>query len=313
MPPEVGGVPIVDGAHKLGAYYAATADLHPRLEDKFGWLLFALCGDVSTVSDEPASGLYTHYFRMSASDYLALKWLTVRRAIPAPEGGAASGEQGLDTRIASMMLNFPAAARVSARVGLLGRVPSFSDDISGWTYSGTAEGVTSVPITSSTLSHFKLPTFQAATLPTQLVSVTIGNTVSQPRQEFIVGSPFPDDLIGLYRNVGIECAYKWEDEDLWLELVAAGGTGASIDWSPVIYETDFRVKAVSAANISGQAYPYSVEFYAPKCYFWPTGAPEIAGVNLIQLPLAGLVVRPDSGDPFQIIVVNEVAGYTWPT
>ncbi|NIV33088.1 MAG: hypothetical protein GWN58_27665 [Anaerolineae bacterium] len=268
---------------------------------------------MSTVSDVPESGLYTHYFRMSSSDYLALKWLTVRRTIPAPEGGAASGTQGLDARTASLLLNFPAAARVSARLGLLGREPSFSDDVSGWTYSAVAEGPTSVPITSSTGAYFKLPTFQAASLPTQLCRVTLGNTVSQPNQEFVVGSPYPDDLIGLYRSVGIECAYKWENENLWLELVANGGTGADIDWSPTIYESDFRIKAVSAANITGKANPYSIEFYAPKVFWWPTAAPEIAGVNLIQLPLAGVVARPSSGDPFQFIVVNGVTGYTWPT
>jgi hypothetical protein len=250
---------------------------------------------------------------MSSSNYLALKWVTTRRVTPAPEGGAASGHQALDTRIASMMLSFPAAARLGARIGLLGREPSFSDDVSGWTYSATAEGPTSVPITSSTSAYIKLPTFQAANLPTSLTRVTIGNTVSQPNQEFIVGSPYPDDFIGLYRNVGVEMAYKWEDEDLYLQLVANGGTGASIDWSPVIYTSDFRAKAVSSANISGKSNPYSIEFYAPNVYFWPTAAPAIAGVNLIQLPVAGLVARPDSGDPFQIILVNEVASYTWPS
>jgi len=313
MPPEVGGQPIVDGAHKLGAYFAATADMHPRLEDKFGWLLYAFCGDVSTVADSPEAGLNTHYFRMDSSDYLAMKWSTIRRAIPAPESGAASGTQCLDARMASIMLNFPAAARVSARIGILGRVPTFSDDVSGWSYSASPEGPTSVPITSSTSAYFKLPTFQAANLPTQLCRVTLGNTVSQPQQEFIVGSPYPDDLIGLYRSGAIEAAYKWEDEDLYLQLVANGGTGASIDWDPTIYESSFQVKAVSGGDVSGFSNPYSLEVYAQKCYFWPTGAPEIAGVNIIQLPLAGIICRPDSGDAFQIRLVNEVASYTWPT
>jgi hypothetical protein len=313
MPPEVGGVPLPDGAHRLGAYYASSVDFIPRLEDDIGWLLHAACGSVSTVSDTPEAGLSTHIFRWDTSDYLALKWLTVRRVIPGPEGGASSGLQSLDTRVAALMLNFAAAARLTARMTMLGCTPTYSDDVSGWTWDAEPEGPTSVPVAPGTGGYFKIPDFQAGSLPSQLVRVTMSNMVSQPNQEFVIGSPYPEDLIALYRNVGLEVDYKWEDEDLFLQLEANGGTGASIAWTPTVFEGDFAIKEESPANISGYSNPYSIEVTAERVIWSVAAPPEIAGVNILRIPLRGLVARPSSGEAFNIKVVNETANYTWPT
>ncbi len=313
MPPEIGGVPLPDGAHKLGTYYAGIADLIPRLEDEFCWLLFAALGSVSTIADTPEAGLHTHIFRFDTSDYLALKWLTVRRIIPGPEGGADSGEAALDTRIAGMMLNFAANARLTARVQTLGRVPTSSDDVSGWSWNATPEGPTSIPTSVNTSGHFQIPNFQAGNLPSQLVRVTLGNTVTQPQQEFVIGSPYPEDFTALYRNVAVDVDYKWEDEDLYLQLIANGGTGAEIDWSPVVYEGDLNVKVASPANISGYSNPYSITVTAGRVFWFPAAPPEIAGLNILRLPMRGIVGRPTSGEAFNIMVVNDVASYTWPT
>lgn len=312
MPPELGGIPIVDGAHRLAGYYGSTVDLIPRLEEDLGWLLFAACGDVSTVSDSPESGLNTHYFRMSSSDYLALKWLTLRRQIPSEDGAASSGVQSLDTRIGTIVFNFTAASRLTARMAMLGRVPSYSDNVTGWTYN-SAEDATSVGITSTTGSYFKIAEFQAGNLPVSTARVTLGNSLSQPQQEFILGSPHPDDIIGLYRNLMAEVVYKWEDEDLYLELCTNGGTGASIAWTNTIFTGSLALKTTSDANISGKNYPYSLEVYAPNVYWYPSAPPAVAGINLISLPLVGLVARSVVSDTFQFRLVNEVASYTWPT
>jgi hypothetical protein len=315
MPPEVGGVPLPDGAHKLGAYYASAVDLVPRLEDDIGWLLYAACGSASTVSNVPESGLNTHIFRMDTSDYLALKWLTVRRVIPGPESGSPSGLQSLDTRIAAVMFNFAAAARLTARMTLMGCTPSYSDNVAGWTWDAEPEGLTSIPVAPATGGYFKIPDFQAGALPSQLVRVTLGNMVTQPQQEFVIGSPYPDDLVSLYRNVAIEVDYKWEDEDLYLQLEANGGTGASIPWSPAVFEGDFAVREESPANISSKNYPYSIEITAERVIWTAAAAPEIAGVNIVRVPLRGMVARPSSGEAFNIKVVNAKYpdGYAWPT
>jgi len=318
MPPEVGGVPLPDGAHKLGAYYAGIADIVPRLEDDIGWLFYAACGAVSTVSDVPEAGLFTHYFRMDPSNYLALKWLTIRSVTPAPEGGAESGEQCLDTRVASIVFNFAAAARLTARVTTLGREPTFSDDVSGWSWDAEPEGPESIPTSVNTVGYgFKIPDLQANALPTQLARVTFGNMVTQPQQEFVLGSPYPDDIVSLYRNITIDVDYKWEDQSLYHKLVAGGGTGASIPWSPMVYDTNdgddgFGVMMASPAVVVGQLYPYSIEIVAERVFWFPVAPPEIAGLNLLRMPIRGIVGRPASGDPFSIKLVNEVSSYTWP-
>jgi hypothetical protein len=313
MPPEISGVPITDGAHSLGAYHASIVDMIPRIEGDLGWLLFALCGAVSTISDIPEAGMYTHIFRMDSTDYLALKWLSLRRLIPGPEGGADSGEIVKDARLSGAVFNFNAAARLTAQLSFYGREPTFSDSVGGWSWEDTAESGDSVMIPSTTSAYFKIPTFQAGNLPVNGAAVTIGNQVTRPQEEYIIGSPYPEDIVGLYRNVSIQAAYKWEDEDLYLQLVAAGGTGASIAWDPTIYTSTFRILEVSPNDVSGMSNPYSFEIRAEKVYWFPSAGPEIAGLNIIRLPLTGLVARPSSGDPFQVRIVNEVASYTWPT
>jgi hypothetical protein len=312
MPPELGAVPLVDGAHKLAAYFAAQVDFIPRLEEDLGWLLFAACGSVSTVTDSPEAGLQTHYFLMDTSDYLALKWLTIRQEIPSEAGANNMGIQGTDCRIANMLLNFTAASRLTTRMSVLGRTPSFSDDPTSWTYNA-AETSTSVAIISADGSHFRIPSFQAGDLPLASARVTLDNTVSQPQQEFIIGSYHPDDVIGLYRGMTIEGVYQWEDEDLYLALSANGQTGAAVPWTADIYESSVSVKAVSPSNISGYSNPYSLTLTAPRVIWYASAPPESAGVNIVQLPITGIVGKPTSGDPFLFALVNEVASYTWPT
>lgn len=313
MPPEISGVPMVDGAHKLGTFFANQVDLIPRLENDFGWLLYAICGNVSTIADTPEAGLNTHIFRMDPSNMLGLKWVTVRSITPAAEGGAESGTQGNDVRIANMIANFVAAARFTARVAMVGREPKFSDNVTGWTWADEPEGYESVATSINTVGGWWMPAWQVNKLPTQSVRVTLGNQLTTPQQEFILGSPFPDDLIGLYRNMVIEAVYKWEDEDLYLQLAANGGTGAEIDWDPAIYESSVVIKVASDADIPGHSNPYSIEIDAPRVIWYPSAPPAMAGLNLIQLPVTGIVARPtDGSDPWQIRLVNEAAGYTWP-
>ena len=312
MPPEVSGQPIVDGAHKLGAYYAGVADMIPRLEADFGWLLYALAGDVSTVSNTPESNLFTHVFMMDPDDYLALKWLSVRRIIPKKEGGSNNpGESALDVRVASVMFTVAAAARLTTRVTTFGRVPSFSDNTTSWDsdWATEPEDSTSVAVASNDNSHFKIA---GTPEPTQLVRVTIGNQVSQPRQEFIVGSPFPDDIVPLYRSVVADAVYKWEDPDIYHKVVANGDTGVEINWSPIVYESEFSVKISSPQNIATFATPYSLEIRVPRMYWFPSGPPEIAGLNILQLPLQGIAARPvGGGHPFEIHLINDKDGYLW--
>ena len=94
--------------------------------------------------------------------------------------------------------------------------------------------------------------------------------------------------------------------------VTNAGTGASIPWSPIVYESDFAVKEVSPANISGYSNPYSIEVTAERVFWWPGAPPEIAGLNIIQLPMQGIVARPtDSSDPFTVRIVNSISEYVW--
>lgn len=316
--PEIGGVPLPDGAYKAGVFTREQIDLYLRLEDDIGWLLYALCGAVSTVDDDPETGLYRHIFRMdptSTITMLALNWISTRRLVGQPEHTNNFGIQCLDVRVEAMMFNIAAAAALTARMNTLGRIHTYSDDPSLWEWAvGSPEGFASVPVTANTNSYFKVPTFQAGALPTQQVQIQFGNMLTQPTQEFIVGSPYMDDIKALFRNIGINWTYKWADEDLYLWMVANDGTGASINWDCVVPVGTFEARVATCDVISGMANPYSITFKAPKVFWFPTAPPSLAGLNLIQLPVSGVVAAPDdSSDPFTIEVVNETESYTWPT
>ena len=316
--PEVGGPPLPDGAFKQGVFAQEQADIYMRLEDDIGWLLYALTGDHSVIADAPESGLYTHIFRMDPTSWytmLAIKWLTTRRVISQPEHTNHFGAQSIDSRVQSAQFNFNAAAALTARINLLGRKPTFSDDVSSWTWAaGSPEGFESTPVAANTNGWFKIPEFNAETLPTQQAQVTIGNVLTQPMQEFIIGSPFMDDIANLYRNIGVSWVYKWRNEDFYLWVAANGGTGAEINWSCVVPIGDFEVKMATCQVIEGFSNPYSITVKAPKVYWFPTQPPDLSGLKLVSLPVQGVVANPDDGsDPFVIEVVNQVADYVWPT
>ena len=57
----------------------------------------------------------------------------------------------------------------------------------------------------------------------------------------------------------------------------------------------------------------SLTLTAPRVIWYASAPPESAGVNIVQLPITGIVGKPTSGDPFLFALVNEVASYTWPT
>lgn len=316
--PEVGGQPLPDAAYKVGVFTREQIDLYMRLEDDIGWLLYALTGAVSTTADTPESGMHTHTFRMdptSTLTMLTLKWLSTRRIIGQPAIGHNFGMQVVDNRIEAMMFNLAAAAALTCRMNMLGRTHTLSDDPSAWTWAASSpEGFDSVPISANTNSHFKVPDFSASALPTQQVQIQFGNVLTQPTQEFIIGSPYMDDIAALYRNIGLNWTYKWYDEDLYLYMVANGGTGTSIDWSAIVPSGSFEAKISTPQNVSGMSNPYSITFAAPEVFWFPTAPPSLSGLNLIQLPVSGIVAATDDGsDPFTIQLVNETSAYTWPT
>ena len=318
MPPEAGSDPFVDGVDALGAFGAEQIDMIPRLEDDFGWLLYAMCGAASMTPSLPVATMSTHVFRVASADMLDIPYITTRKVLGAGDDDALWGTQILDCKVQGGIFNFAGASRFSARFSIYGREPSFQDDNS-WSWDQGPEGNTSIATSINTVGYFKLPEYMTAVsytadeIPVNSARITFGNQLTQPQQEFIIGSPYPFAISNLYRSMVIEAVYKWENKDLYAYMRANAGTGASIPWSPVVYESDFRVKMATSAAFVGTT-PRSIEFYAQRVFWFPSAPPEVAGVNEVLLPFTGVVARPASGDTFRIEMVNgRTTAYTWPT
>ena len=306
---EVGGSPFPTGAYKAGAFFGGVVSLQPRLEGDIGWILYAACGSVSTLPDTPATGLYTHIFRPDPNAYSALKWLSARILTPGAVSGQELGRIGQDCRISQLRLIVPQNDVVTAQIGLTGRVPSLSDDVSGWTWADDFEDFDSVPI--SVAGHFQIP--DATSQPALGADVMLNNVLNPVQREMIIGEYHPDDLVAVTRNLQVNFIHKYPNPDLYLELVTNSGTGASIAWSPVINYKSMNLKVESPGNISGQSYPYSLEIKATKLSWAPEGAPRLVGGDMLAVRYAGTAQEPASDNYFEFRLVNEVASYTWPT
>jgi len=316
--PEVGGAPIPDGAYKGGVFCQEQWDIYPRLEGDFGWMLYALTGAVSTIDDLPEAGLQTHIFRMDPTTYYTqtlIKWLTLRRVLAQPEHTNDFGIQTNDARLATAMFNFIAGSALTARLGLMGRVPLGSDDTSGWTWADYPEAFNSVPVAANTAGYVKLTDYDSgADLPTNQAQLAWVNQVTTPQDEFIIGSPYMDSIQNLYRNIQFTFVLKWTDEDFLLWLDFNEGTGASINWSCIVPNSGLDINLATCENIEGYSNPYSIRVQAPKLFVYSTAPPDFRGLDLVRLPVTGIVADPGAGiDPITISIVNEQAAYTWPS
>lgn len=303
---EVGGTPYPEGLLKTGAFVGGNVILQPRLSNVFGWLLKAIMGKVSTVSDYPEAGVYTHIFSPDPAATATIPWVTTRKYLPPPDGGSASAEQGLDCKITAAEITLAAQRPLTMTMGYLGRVPSWPDP-SAWSYENEYEDVTSVPVGNT--GSFTLPDFGVSAQPVPAVQVQVANVLSggQLRSEFILGSYYPDDLVVTKRSTGVRFTLKINDYALFKTILTGSDSGAT--WTPEVYATDMVARVESPGNISGHSVPYSFEVRAEAVDWAVEGPPALAGNSVIYLPVIGIAKRPSSGNPWEFRLVNTQPGY----
>jgi hypothetical protein len=315
-PPEVGGDLYPAGAYKLGAFVGGGFGLQPRLDDVIGWLLYGVLGDVATTPDTPESGMYSHEFKPAASS-LYLPWMSFRKMIPGATGIADDyGELMLDCKIAAMRFTIPQAGVLTARVDVQGREPAGGDDPAGWSWGNAMEGFASIPI--SMKGGLTIPEYSASEQPATGCTITLANNLSTPRQERIIGSYFPDDLVPMRRTAELTWVYKWADPALYKKIKLNGGVGTGEDWaqrigwSPIVFTSDFHLEVESPGDVPGMSYPWKLIFDGTEVAWRSDGTPRLAGGDILSLNFVGSCLAPNSGDFFKITLQNEASGYVWP-
>lgn len=338
FPAEVGGDFSPTGAFKSMAFYGGTAQLHPRLEDVFGWLMYAGVGQHAVNATPVESGVYRHLF-YPPDDFCDMKWLQIRKYIP--DGCEATeenlGEMGQDCRLMGMQFTLAPAAILTSQLTMVGRIPKFwvgtaSADPTDWSsdeaYINDFEEYPSVPLAhQGSVILGGARDFDVTSLATTTggdaqkataMQISIVNQYTRPQEEMIIGSPYPDDFVLTRQIATITWTYKWQNNDLYLELMSgeAGTThDALIDWSPTVHEESIEAVVDSPADISGRTSPYKLRFFAPKCTWQAQGPPTLIGGGWLSLQFQGVAQRDTSvdSDTFWFELENETDDYSWPT
>jgi hypothetical protein len=307
FPLEVGGDLTPNGGYKAGAFVAGGVSLQPRINgDAFPTLLYGLLGQ-DTVEDpvDDDDGI-THTFSM-APDQTFLPWLDIRKYIPSGPGGTALGEEGLDCVVQSMRLTVPQNGIVQARFDFVGRIPRLVRGATGagWTSGLTYDDDESVPVSCETTGSVELPSGTA--LPIQNLVVQFSNNTTTPQQELVIGSPHPDDFVVLSRAATIQATLKWDTPDVYERIVQLE-TAASA-WSSRPWFTSFKavVNSSKAAGAEAEGM-FGMTLRAARVMWAVSGAPVLAGGDVLLLPITGTIMTPAPGDTdpyFAIDLVNE--------
>jgi len=313
LPPELGGVLTPTGAYKAGYFFAGDVDMLPRAEGDFGWMLLAAMGSVSTVTgvDEDANavvGLNTHIFSFDPADPSGQPWCAARRLTPGVTTGENFGEAGFDCKVNMLRFTIPAAGKIVAKIQMVGRDIEL-DDASTWSYANSFESGQSIPDAGGGI--FEL---NGVEYPIVGATIDIANGLSTPQQEAIIGDFRPDDFIALFRSMTIRMVYKYENSELYRQLLT--GTVDGTAWSPLPYElvTDgaghaFDARFEAPIDIGATNYPYKLIVRANRVVWGVEGPPELAAGGIITQALVGSVVTPDSGAYVEVVLVNDQADY----
>ena len=311
FPPEIGGGFHPTGAFKMMAFGAGQAILNPRLADVIGWLMYAAVGQASDVPATPEAGMTRHVFSPPAL-YSDMKWMSVRREIPGATGsGDNVGEIIKDCRCVGWRLQAAPGAIVNSAFTFVGREPFLSGiGVDTWTYENTYESYVSVP-----LAHQGSLKLGGAEQPATNLVVDIVNQYTNPREELIIGSPFPDDFILQQQVLSFTWTYKWRNPTLYQAIVDGANVEADglIDWSPVVHTDSFEFDVYSPGNATGQTSPWRLDIYAPECTWQAAGPPELVGGGWLSLQFTGVAQEGATPpDTFQVWLENTTAEYDWP-
>lgn len=323
LPPEVGGQTFPTGAFKDGAFVAGGARMIPRLEADIGWLIYAATGSADTTADDPEAGANTHTFAPSTSDDTFLPWIDVAKFIP---GTDAVIMKGVDCKVTGLEITVPQAGILMFSPAIVGRIPQFIDDEGQITTFRSAaqafEGYESIPLSAKgkfkvgfgaavTVAQLKADSGGTYDVPALGAVITLTNNLTTPQEERVVGSYYPDDFVPKGRMAMVRFTYKWADPELYLRILTNDVNGTA--WSPVPTFAPVLIEAQSPDDISGLSTPYTFRFTAQNVHWRFDGAPQLQAGGIIMQSYIGIVNVNDAGSAFEIELVNEEAGYTWPS
>ncbi|HUW12882.1 MAG TPA: phage tail tube protein [Anaerolineae bacterium] len=324
LPPEIGGRALPSGMFVSGIWGAGGISMIPRLDNRFGWLLLAAMGDVSTVSDTTIAhylaggsgadaGINTHIFKFFSTDQFFTPYLTIRRLLPHPTDANSLGEILQDGRVAALTITGAAAAPITADLDVLARL--YQDDYQfdfdpGW--SASYDEFDHFPVANCT-GHFKV---ESTTFQATAASVTVVNTLLPPAQSLQIGSVDPIDFPVLGRAVTVTATILIEDYALYVSTFSGATNDGATDAnaSCIIYKADVDVEFASQTYISGTE-PYRLRLISDTSennVAWQARPIRVQPNRPIVLQVTATVLSTETGDPFTILLQNAHTNYALP-
>lgn len=317
IPLEVGGNIEPLGAYKSGVAVGGSATVMPRLENDFGWLLLAALGKCTTVNN--GDGTWSHTFVIDTANETNLPWLSVRKMVPGRSSGEfveAEGLTGFDNIVAGMRFTVPQMGPVEAMTQFIGRVPELDNHPEAWINGGSYENAETIPISCN--GSFKLPTIFSSNLPVTQVLVELANGVTGPREEFVIGSYFMDDIIARTRAMTLRFMYKWKSPEFYQRMF--GNASRATVWSPSPFLTKtnggnyaFDLLLESPKVIGVTAIKHSLRVRSNTCWWQPNGPILLQGGGIVMQEITGTVLVPDSGAYVEFVLTNGTSAYAMPT
>ena len=318
MPLELGGTITPRGAFKAGYFSGGEIDLIPRLENSIGWMLLAAMGSASSVTGVnadgvAASGVNTHIFAFDPSDQSSLPYCAIRRTIPAEEVANDLGESLFDMKINLLRFTVPNAGKIAMRMQMLGRDYSHENDFSDWAYANaTFEDHTTTPEAGYGAFYINQEEW-----PIFGLTLDIGNGLTTPAMETVVGDPRPDDFICLTRAATLRLVLKWDDSELYQQVLNGSASGENWSWTPFEHLTSANGYALDgrfqAAELIGATNtPHEVRVRANRVLWSMAEPPELVAGGLVQVTFVGTIMQPDTGNYLEVVVMNAETGYVLP-
>jgi hypothetical protein len=306
--PEVGGLPVPTFPYKTGPMVGGGLTLQPRLIDTLGWLLYGVLGDVDSDEDPGGSGIYNHVFKMASGNETYVPWMSFRKHIPRRGADAATdlGEIYKDCKVMGFTLNLPNSEPLTARVDVSGREFEFDYAPDAWTWENTFEHWESIPVACQVGGFLNIDDVE---FPVVQASVGFQNVPLDPRQERVYGSPFLEDITVLQRRMVYDMTVKWNNPDLYTEIVTGASDGS--EWSSAPKTASFSVKAVSSVNMPDETEQYSLQIDADEVMMSLQGGITLAANQAIMMRFTGVALESDTNF-CSATLRNKIASYAWP-
>jgi len=325
LPPEIGGRALPGGAYATGAWAEGTVSIIPRLDNRFGWIILAVMGEVSTVSDTTIdnyvagdtsgadTGVYTHIFRFYSTDHYWVPYCTFRRLLPHTTAASSLGETFQDGRFRSMTITGAGASPVTCDLDAQGRMKQTDgvdqfDFEPGWG-TPTYDDLDNFAVTNCT-GHFKI---EDTEFDVTTVSLTVTNQLLPPAQAMKIGSMHPIDYPVLGRVVTATATILIDDYNLYVSTFeGAANAGVDGNVSCIVYKADLDVELASQTYITGTT-PYVLRVRSSAAddnVAWQVRPIRVQPNRPIVLQVTASFLATGTGDPIQVLLQNSKVNYT---